>query len=65
VDKVFRLLDIEKPVAVANLRLSLLLTPPWSEERVVLVLTPDAIRLCREDGHERVPPSNAVAWVEP
>jgi outer membrane protein OmpA-like peptidoglycan-associated protein len=43
---------------------SLVLTAAWQEERIVLVRTTDAIRLCREDGYEEVPQYRAATWVD-
>jgi hypothetical protein len=43
---------------------SLSLTPSWSKEKTVLVRATDAIRLCREGGHEELPSRSALGHLD-
>jgi hypothetical protein len=40
---------------------TLLLTPPWRDERLILVRATDAIRLCRDGGYENLSSQQAAA----
>jgi len=43
---------------------SLSLTPSWSKEKTVLVRATDALRLCREGGHEELPSRSALGQLD-
>ena len=62
-DNAGRLLDTQLVVVDISYA-QLTLTPPGQKERVLLLRTTDALRLCRDSDYEEVPFYRAVDWVQ-